>query len=194
MPHYKEMTWKDIESFIEQQSRNATMLVPIGFLEEHGPHLPLATDSYLASAFSAALLKKLHIPIIIGPVVDFGVSVLTQGFPGTMKIDFKTLYRLLKNILASCESWGLQKVILWTWHGGSSHYICLREAALDIIRLHPNLKVYILRGVKLFDDDSFTIKIKSLLESDGDHADELETSLMLYTYPDLVVKDKIVKE
>ena len=194
MPYYKDMTWKDMEAFVEQNSKNATMLVPIGCLEEHGPHLPLATDSYLASAFSTALLKNLHVPIIIGPIVDFGVSVLTQGFSGTMQIDFKTLHRLIKNILTSCNSWGLRKVIMWTWHGGSSHYICLREAALDIIRLYPDLKVYIMRGVKLFDNESFAKKIKSLLESEGDHADELETSLMLHTHPELVVKDKLVKE
>ncbi len=190
---YKDMSWKDVEQFVKTHGAKATMVIPIGCLEEHGPHLPVATDSYLAADFSDALARKIE-AIMAGPVIDFGVSVLTQGFPGTFKIGFDTLRGLVTDVIESCVAWGVKNVILWTWHGGSSHEICLREASLAVVRKNPDANVFILRGVKLFDDPSFREKIKAIVQSEGDHADELETSLMLFKHAELVRMEKAIKE
>ncbi len=190
---YKDMTFTDLEKFIDSNHGNAAIIIPIGCMEEHGPHLPLATDSMLAIAFAEAVARDGSFPVVAGPLVDFGESVLTQGFPGSIKIRFETLKALLVDIMRSCVAWGLTKIILWTWHGGSSHDICLREASLQILS-EIKVDIYEVRGVKLFDDNDFKKKVTSVLDSIGDHADELETSLMMYLYPALVRTDMLVKE
>ncbi|NMC05951.1 MAG: creatininase family protein [Candidatus Lokiarchaeota archaeon] len=190
---YKDMTWKDIEAFIEASHGNAAIMIPIGCMEEHGPHLPLATDGMIAMAFAAAVARDDSLPVVAGPLVDFGESVLTQGFVGSIKIRFDTLRALLVDIMRSCVAWGFTKIILWTWHGGTSHDTCLREASLQILS-EIKVDIYEIRGVKIFDDPDFKKRIESVLDSLGDHADELETSLMMYLHPDLVKKDLLVKE
>ena len=188
------MNFKDLEKFIDSCHGTAAIIIPIGCMEEHGPHLPLSTDGMLAMAFAEAVARDGSVPIIAGPLVDFGVSVLTQGFPGTMKVRFDTLKALLVDVMRSCVAWGFTKIILWTWHGGSSHEICLREASLAVVRKNPDANVFILRGVKLFDDLAFMQKIKAIVRSEGDHADELETSLMLHKHEALVKMEKAIKE
>ncbi len=190
---YKDLTFKELEEFVESCHGNAAIIIPIGCLEEHGPHLPLATDSMIAVDFAEAVAREESLPIVAGPLVDFGVSVLTQGFPGSIKIRFETLKALLVDIMRSCVAWGFTKIILWTWHGGSSHDICLREAGLQILS-EIKVDIYEVRGVKIFDDPTFKNKIDSVLDSIGDHADELETSLMMHLHPGLVKTDQLVKE
>jgi creatinine amidohydrolase len=190
---YKDMTFKEIEKFIDSCHGNAAIIIPIGCMEEHGPHLPLATDGMIAMDFTEAVARDDSLPIVAGPLVDFGVSVLTQGFPGSIKIRFDTLKALLVDIMRSCVAWGFTKIILWTWHGGSSHEICLREASLQILS-EIKVDIYMIRGVKLFDDLAFKKKVDSVLDSIGDHADELETSLMMHLHPGLVKADQLVKE
>nr|MDO8110258.1 creatininase family protein [Candidatus Sigynarchaeota archaeon] len=190
---YQYMTWKEMEEFVDSCHGTAAILIPIGCLEEHGPHLPLATDGMLALDLSVAVAQDTSLPIISGPLVDFGVSVLTQGFPGTVKVRFDTLKAILVDLMKSCVAWGFTKILLFSWHGGSSHEICLREASLQVLS-EIKVDIYVLRGVKLFDDPAFKKKIESVLDSMGEHADELETSLMMHLHPDLVRKDKLVKE
>ncbi len=190
---YKDMTFKEVEAFVESCNGNAAIIIPIGCMEEHGPHLPLATDSMIAMSFAEAVAKDESLPIIAGPLIDFGVSVLTQGFPGSIKVRFDTLKALLVDIMRSCVAWGFTKIILWTWHGGSTHDICLREAGLQILS-EIKVDIYEIRGVKLFDDPAFKKKVDSVLDSIGEHADELETSLMMHLHPALVKTDQLVKE
>jgi creatinine amidohydrolase len=190
---YKDMTFKDLEQFVESCHGNAAIIIPIGCMEEHGPHLPLATDGMIAMDFAAAVAKDESLPIVAGPLVDFGESVLTQGFPGSIKIRFDTLRSLLVDIMRSCVAWGFTKIILWTWHGGSSHEVCLREASLQILS-EIKVDIYVVRGVKLFDDPAFKKEVETFMDSIGDHADELETSLMMHLHPELVKTDQLVKE
>ncbi|MBN2151031.1 MAG: creatininase family protein [Candidatus Lokiarchaeota archaeon] len=190
---YKDMNYKDLEKFIDSCHGTAAVMIPIGCMEEHGPHLPIGTDGMIAMAFAEAVAREDTLPIVAGPLVDFGVSVLTQGFPGTLKIRFDTLKALLVDVMRSCVAWGFTKLILWTWHGGSSHEICLREASLQILS-EIKVDIYMVRGVKLFDDPAFKKRVESLLDSIGDHADELETSIMMHLHPELVKTDLLVKE
>jgi len=188
------MTWKELQEFVYSCDGHATIVIPIGCLEEHGPHLPLTTDGLLAMDFAAAAVQDSSLQAIAGPVVDFGVSVLTQGFPGTVKVRFDTLRALMENLMDSCVAWGFKTMILWTWHGGRSHEMCLREASINVLGKHDGIDIFILPGVKLFEDETFKQKIATIIETAGEHADELETSLMMYLHPDLVHEDKLVVE
>lgn len=194
MHDYATMTWTELRDHVAARDAPA-IIIPIGCLEEHGPHLPLATDSMLARAFAEALVTVKGLDIVVGPLVDFGVSVLTQGFPGTVRVRFDTLRALLVDLFSSCAAWGFTTIIAFTWHGGGSHEIALREAALDVIWSGTTTaSFHVLRGVKLFDDPAFAARIKAIAPSAGDHADELETSLMLHVHPSLVRMNEAVRE
>ncbi|MHA1793920.1 MAG: creatininase family protein [Promethearchaeota archaeon] len=191
---YEEMTWTEIKDFILDPSSEPIILIPIGCLEEHGPHLPINTDGQLALDFARALIEIKKLKIMIGPVVDFGVSVLTQGFPGTLKIHFNTLKSLLSDIFRSCISWGFTEIIAWTWHGGSSHAIAIREACLEVLEDFPEINFFSIRAYNLFNKGLLKEKVERILESYSEHAGELETSLMQYLHPDAVRTGKLVKE
>ncbi|MBD3187560.1 hypothetical protein GF325_12070 [Candidatus Bathyarchaeota archaeon] len=231
---YARTSWIKINEIARQPGDPVAFLIPIGCLEEHGPHLPVATDGMLAQDFAIAAADILDGRIMVGPTIDFGVSVLTQGFPGTVRVRFETLKALLTDVIHSAISWGFTRIILWTWHGGSSHRICLRETCISILRAmagdskNPNryrgmmpgdqdeqfvkstkdhracqegqeisgqdVDLFILRGVKLFDDETFKKRLDGILETRSEHAGELETSLMLHLHPELVDTANLVVE
>lgn len=195
-------TWKEFEKKADEE--NSIVLIPFGCVEEHGPHLPINTDGIIAEKMSKQVAKEEK--IILAPTVLFGVSRTTQGFPGTLEFRIETLKALVYDIVFSYASQGIANIVLFTWHGGTTHATVLREACIDVLEtirkekgfpLRMKMKqfellphIYLLSGVRLF-DGKLEEKILSLLETEPYHAAELETSLMLYLSPELVKKDKL---
>jgi len=199
---YGKSTWEEFnEAIIEKSS---LILIPIGCLEEHGPHLPLNTDGIIAKKICQFVAKLNN--IILGPTILFGTSRTTQGFPGTIEIQINTLRALTYDIVYSFASQGAKNIVLFTWHGGVSHSTTLREACIDVlekIREEKNLPkamdlnqfeslphIYLLSGVRLF-DGKIEKDITAILDTEPYHAAELETSIMLYLQPKLVKRDKL---
>jgi creatinine amidohydrolase len=189
MPYLDHLnaTWKEFEEKVNEE--DSIVLIPFGCVEEHGPHLPINTDGIIA--------EKMCL---------FGVSRTTQGFPGTLEFRIETLKALVYDIVYSYGSQGLETLVLFTWHGGTTHATILREACIDVLetirkekRLPLRLTkeqfsqlphIYLLSGVRLFDGE-LEKKILSILETEPYHAAELETSLMLYLCPEKVKKEKL---
>ncbi|MHA1438819.1 MAG: creatininase family protein [Promethearchaeota archaeon] len=200
--NYLESTWEDFKEEINQE--NSTILIPVGCLEEHGPHLPLNCDCVIGEKICEYVAKKNR--IILGPPVRYGISRTTQGFPGTLEIRIDTLRALIYDIIYSFASQGVKIIVLFTWHGGVSHSSILRESCIDVlekIREEKNFPkelnieqfnklphVYLLSGVRIFDEE-LKAEVLSLLDTEPYHAAELETSLMLYIAPELVKKEKL---
>ncbi len=95
-----EMTYEQVEKLVEQE---AVVLFPVGIIEEHGPHLPLGTDIYLAYQQAHDVweeLKAMEIPCVIAPPFYLGgVQALTRHFPGTLAFRKETIMRVLRSIL-----------------------------------------------------------------------------------------------
>ena len=199
---YCNATWEEFKEAISEP--NSLILIPVGCFEEHGPHLPINTDNLIAQKICCVVAEKTN--VILGPDLTFGLARSTQGFPGTIEFKFETLQGLVFDIAYSFTSQGVKKTVFFTWHGGETHRIAIREACISVletIRKERGLgqslfkdefaslpEIYILSGVRLFDGE-ITNEIMKILDTEPHHAAELETSLMLYLFPELVKKEKM---
>ncbi|MHB8104384.1 MAG: creatininase family protein, partial [Dehalococcoidales bacterium] len=101
-----DMTWPEIE---QAAGKGAIVLLPMGIIEEHGPHMGLAVDTYapyLVTRLVKHELKSRGITALIAPPNYWGVSLATSVFPGTFSVRKETMKALIYDILASLHSWG----------------------------------------------------------------------------------------
>jgi mycofactocin system creatininase family protein len=96
----------------------ATVLVPVGSTEQHGPHLPLSTDSVIAAAAAERTAARLPGPVLVAPLIAFGNSGEHAGFPGTVSIGHEALRLVLLELVRSLGLWA-ERTVLVNGHGGN---------------------------------------------------------------------------
>jgi hypothetical protein len=106
------------------------IIFPLGSVEEHGAHLPLCTDSIQPEYIALEVAKKTG--CLVAPSIRYGICNATRNFPGTLTIQFDTLYRLAHDVLSELVRNGFKKIIVMSGHAGNSHMVALRLAAQDI--------------------------------------------------------------
>lgn len=180
----EDMTWVEIE---EALKRKNCVVIPFGSVEEHGPHLPISTDSDLCYAVVRAGAEGTD--FLVAPMVNYGLCRSTREFPGTVSLSFDTLKQLAKDILFEFANQGFKKIVLFSFHAGSTHLIALREAAFEFALENKNAKVYMVSSVDLAGEE-----VLKTLDTFPHHAAELETSLMLFLKPEAVKMEKLVEE
>ncbi|MBO1753918.1 mycofactocin biosynthesis peptidyl-dipeptidase MftE [Allobranchiibius sp. CTAmp26] len=142
------------------------LIVPVGSLEQHGPHLPLDTDSAVATAVAtaaAALLTTGGESVAVAPVVAYGASGEHQDFAGTVSIGRAALTALLVEIGRSAGTWAARMVFV-NGHGGNA--AALRDA-VRLLRAESRDASWVPAGVPGADA----------------HAGHVETSIMLHLRP-----------
>lgn len=160
------------------------LLVPVGIVEEHGPHLPLDTDSIQAVDTCEKAGEDLG--ALVAPLLAYGNCSSTKHFPGSFSLQFDTLRALARDILADCARHGIGTVAFVSGHAGGAHMRALRLAAEETLERHPRLRIFVLSDYELLHD--FDAKAAAGVEVprwDG-HAGAMETSRMLALRPDLV--------
>lgn len=120
----------------------STLLVPLGSVEQHGPHLPLGTDSAIAIAWADAVAAKLE-QAVVAPVLPFGSSGEHQSFPGTLSIGHDALISLLVELARSAAN-DYQRVVFLSGHAGNAKPLMaavatLRQEQHDAIGFVPRL-------------------------------------------------------
>lgn len=154
------------------------LLVPIGIVEEHGPHLPLDTDTIQAIATCEAVAQR--IGGIVAPALAYGNCSSTRNFPGSFSLSFDTLRAIARDLLADCARHGLTTVAFVSGHAGGAHMRALKLAAEEAVAQHPAMKVYVLSDYELIGG------LETPFPKWDGHAGGLETSRMLALRPDLV--------
>lgn len=168
----EEMTWPEIEAGLKETQ---TIILPVGATEEHGPHLPVFTDTIqaLEVAREAALLKN----VFLAPPLHYGVCRSTRGFPGTVTVGHDALRSFVKELLISFWDSGFTKVLILTGHAGGQHMAALEEACQRAVE-ERDFRVSL---VSLFD-----LIDSKVVETPGDgHSGEIETSMMMVIRGDL---------
>lgn len=169
-----ELSWVDVAAHI---ARDPRLIVPVGALEQHGPHLPLGSNVLIARRLAVDLSNEFN--VLRAPTIYYGVNVKgAQNYAGTATLRQKTLHRSINELLATWEVHGLTEFIVITAHRHEPHL----DALATLITRRARLRV-----VSVWDVD-----ITDLLETQPGplHADEAETSLMLFLHPENVKMDR----
>jgi creatinine amidohydrolase len=167
-------------NFIRAQSWEVAVL-PFGATEPHNLHMPYGTDNYQVEAIGRRACEKAYksgVRVLLLPTIPYGVNTNHLQVPGGLacSVTPTTLLRLLTDLVDSLERQGLRKLVLLNGHGGNELKPLTRE-------LHHRSKVFLCvcdwyRMAADFYADIF--------EKPGEHADEVETSLGLAFFPELV--------
>lgn len=169
------------------ETNGSILVLPVGSIEQHGEHLPAATDTILVSEVVSAAVQRLKdVPLLTTPPVWSGYSPHHLPFGGTLSGEFDTLQSLLHEIAATGLENGFDAVLLVNGHGGNTSLIESTVSELGVS--HPDTEVL---GLTYFElATSFIDEIRDSETGGMAHGGEFETSLMLHLYPDLVQDDR----
>ncbi|MCM2263582.1 MAG: creatininase family protein [Desulfuromonadales bacterium] len=166
--------------FIAGLAETQTVLIPFGATEEHGPHLPLGTDTFEAADVCRLLAGQRK--VFVAPAVPYGVCRSTGDHPGTISLTTETLKALAIDLVRSLYRQGLRNVVILSGHAGGTHNAALLDAGEVLLRELPELRIAVASEYALAFEAG-----KGLIETPGDsHAGEIETSRMLATRPRMV--------
>jgi creatinine amidohydrolase/Fe(II)-dependent formamide hydrolase-like protein len=111
----QEMTWTDVRDYLQTSDM---VIIPLGSTEQHGPHLPLGTDYYLA--LGTAKMISARTGVAVAPVVLAGYSLYHSGFPGTLSLKPETLEQVLYEAAEMLVKYGFRRLMLFNYHGGNN--------------------------------------------------------------------------
>lgn len=169
-----------MDAFTTGLAKTRTVLIPFGSTEEHGPHLPLDTDTLQAVEVGRRLAERRA--IFIAPPIHYGVCRSTSCHPGTLSISTATLRALVLDIAAALHDQGLRNFVLLTGHAGVTHCATLTDAGEELLRRYPEARVAVVTEYLLAAQAG-----RHLIETPDDaHAGEIETSRILHSHPQLV--------
>ena len=188
--YFPYLTWTEIKAMPNKE--NVVIIQPIGAIEQHGPHLPIAVDSAISLGVLGTALGKLDssIPAYALPCLYYGKSNEHWHFPGTITLSAETLLSVIKEMADSIYDSGFRKLVLMNSHGGQPQI--MEIAARDIHQERQDFLVF----------PFFTWRVPHLAgelltaqeKEYGIHAGDAETSIMLSLLPEQVKMDKAVKE
>jgi creatinine amidohydrolase len=183
----EEMTWPEVRAAIAGGKRR--VIVMLGAMEQHGPHLPIGTDTYLGYATGERLARRLG-DALVAPVVTLGYSVGHLPMAGTVSVEEATLEAVIVDVCRSLARHGFREVVLLCSHGGN--YRALRNVLPGVREEHHTLRISAITDFDEWLEDTKAFAAREGLEMTrlGVHAGQGETSLMLAHRPDLVQMDK----
>jgi creatinine amidohydrolase len=180
MPHWENLRMPEFDAWVQT---HRTVVLPLGSVEEHGPHLPLGTDTFhaLEVARRAAQLR----PVLVAPPLYYGLCRSTREHPGTVSISGNTLRALVTELGREFYRQGLRNLVIMSGHAGGTHMAALVEAGETLLAELPDVQVAVVNILDLLRE--VLGANPELVRTKGDsHAGEVETALMLAAYPHLV--------
>jgi len=177
----EEMTAQEMA---EALKRVDTVLIPLGTIEQHGPHLPVGTDILIPIEVAKKVAEKAN--VLIAPPIYYGNSLSMQDMNGVLTINPTTLSDLLLDLCKSFAKRGFKKIVFINGHCGNG-------SVLDFTGQRARIET----GTKIIRIDWWLIvaeEMSEICEAGVMHADEGETSMMLACRPELVDMKKAVKD
>ena len=164
-----------------------TALLPVGAVEQHGPHLPLDTDAFDAEYLARQVAEGCSDPKpLVLPLIAYGVSYHHEAFKGTISINNDTLANLVYDVGISVAKNGIKKLVVINGHGGNAP--SLNFAAQ---RINQDARIFVCVDT----GETSDVDVDNLIETPNDvHAGEIETSTSLAIRPHLVRMDHLQKE
>lgn len=183
---YADLTWEQINEAVEMEK---VILLPVGSTEQHGPHLPLDVDNFLATSICLEAGKRSSGNILVAPTISYGFNIHAMDFPGTLHVKYNTFIEYCVEVCKSLAYHGFKRIIIVDGHGSNEHLLEFvgRRTILETDALVASFMWWnLLRKNKDF--------IASFRESQFPggcaHACEVETSLYLHLAGEKVQMDK----
>lgn len=187
----KRVLWQELlrHELLASLERDPVVIVPIGSVEQHGPHCPSDVDISVPYHLAIRAADALEdVPVIVAPPVLYGFTPYNMGEIGTITVSVETFIETLCDIARSIWANGFRRIILLNGHGGN-------EAPTRVA------------SVKLATEDVWAVpltywfmatdELRAWSESDAGaigHGGEWETSLQMYLRPDLVDRERMVRD
>src|SRR5216117_984998 len=167
-----ELTWKTV-----RDSRYEVAVLPWGATEAHNLHLPYSTDNIETEEVAARAAErawKAGVKLVVLPIVPFGVNTGQLDIPLCINMNPSTQALVLRDVASSLAGQGIKKLVILNGHGGNDFRQMIRE-------LQPQVSLFLctVNWYQVVDQKQFFSDL-------GDHAGELETSVMLHVAPELV--------
>ncbi|MBN2047635.1 MAG: creatininase family protein [Anaerolineaceae bacterium] len=156
-------------------------IIPIGVLEVHSSHLPLGTD--MLSSHTIACRAAEQEAAVVFPPFPFSINSESMHIPGAVALRLEVILPLLENLCDELARNGLKKIILFSGHGGNRYLL-----PLFVQMLTTRHKEYVVYYAAL---PGFPEGRELIEAEEVGHACEVETSMMLYTHPELVQMDQV---
>jgi creatinine amidohydrolase len=169
-----QCSWKELKT-----QRFELAVLPWGATEAHNYHLPYGTDVYEANAIAEVSGKKAWeqgAKVIILPTIPFGVNTGQTDIYLDMNMSPSTQMAVLRDVLTVLNRQGLHKFLILNSHGGNDFKTILRELGLEF----PKMFLSTCNWFQALDKSKY-------FEEEGDHADEMETSIMMHINPEFVL-------
>lgn len=178
LPH---MTWEEVE---ELGKKTDMAIIPLGSIEQHGPHLPFAVD--ILRATEAAKLIAQKTDVLVAPCLLVGNSETHMGFPGTLTISIETMQQVVFEVAQSLGRHGFKRIMFLNKHGGNPEIV---DYVITRLRVETDIVAVAISRLQRAPSETPRPRLKF-----DRHAGEGETSAMLYLAPQLVQMDRARKQ
>jgi creatinine amidohydrolase len=180
--NFAYLTWKQVDAL----PRDKTLLVlPTAAIEQHGHHLPLATDTLINNLLLGKALALLpeDLPVFALPPICYGKSNEHIGFPGTLSVSAQTFLAVVRDLGSSIAAAGFRRLVLYNTHGGNASLV---DVLARDLRAEFGLRTFSLFG----SGGAATEGLGAQERTYGFHAGEVETAFLLHAKPELVDRAK----
>ncbi len=176
--HLAEQTWPELRESLDGES---LAVVPTGSTEQHGPHLPLATDYLIAESLAEAATAETD--AVLTPPVRIAVSEHHRQFHGTMWVEPDVFRDYVESFARNLTYHGFDRILFVNAHGGNVHH--LREVGR---RLRRDRTAY---AIEWMWDESIPELVDDLFDHNGPHGGPKETAMIMHVARDLVREDRL---
>ena len=173
--YYDELTWPEINVAVTEKK---VLMLPIGSTEQHGHHLPLDVDNFLARSVCIAAAKLSPREALVMPTISYGYNEHALDFPGTIHVTYEHFIEYCLDVCKSVAYAGFERVILVDGHGSNEH-LCefiARRATLETDAMFASV-MWTNLAIDAFES------VRESGHGGAAHACELETSAYLYLDP-----------
>ena len=193
-PHWSSRHWAHISTreFAEAQANGlaaqTVAVLPVGAVEQHGPHLPVSVDATLLQGIVDAALPQLpaDVPVLVLPAQNVGLSTEHLNFPGTLSLPPTLIIDLWTAMGQAVARAGIQKLLMFNTHGGQ---VAVMDIVARELRMAHGMLVYSSSWGNLPLPSEVTGLFSAQEHRFGIHGGEVETSMMLHLAPELVQMD-----
>jgi creatinine amidohydrolase len=180
----KSHWWWDLttQDFAELDAERVVAILPVGAVEQHGPHLPVRVDAAINAGIVARAIELMppDCAALVLPMMPFGKSDEHLAFPGTLTLSYETLGRVWYELGESVHRAGIRKILFLNSHGGQPQ---LLEIVCRDLRVKLGMFAATAMWPRLIDVDAL---FDASENRHGIHGGQSETSVMLHLHPDLV--------